>query len=449
MNNEQVRVKCIGMDEEGKGIVKIKGKEVHIPNLLEGETAIVEIFEKRNYITAKVIRIEEKSKDRVMPKCPHFNECGGCQLQHMSYRLQGEFKQKRVEKLMKPYQRVNDIITMKDPYFYRNKAHSTFAYDKNKKVVSGIYEENTHRVIPVEQCIIQDKRADAIAASIREIMKLYKMKPYDEDTGTGFLRHILIKTGFVSNQIMVVLVVSSQIFPGKNNFVKELLKRHTDITTIIMNINNIKTSAVLGNEEKILYGKGYIEDTLCGCVFQISPKSFYQINPLQTEILYGKAIDMARFNGRETVIDAYCGIGTISLIVSSKVKNVIGVELNKDAVKDAIKNAKRNNITNAYFYNDDAGDFMVKLAEEKQKIDAVFMDPPRSGSSEKFLSSLVKLSPKQVIYISCNPVTQERDIRFLAQHGYKVGEIQPVDMFPGTYHVETVILMTYCGLRGK
>jgi 23S rRNA (uracil1939-C5)-methyltransferase len=220
-----------------------------------------------------------------------------------------------------------------------------------------------------------------------------------------------------------------------------LLKRHPDITTIVMNINNLKTSLVLGNVEKVLYGKGYIEDTLCGCVFQISPKSFYQINPIQTEILYGKAIEMAKLNGNETVLDAYCGIGTISLIVSSKVKNVIGVELNKDAVKDAIKNAKRNKITNVYFYNDDAGDFMASLAMEKQNIDTVFMDPPRSGSDEKFLSSLVSLGPKQVIYISCNPVTQERDLRFLTQHGYKVSEIQPVDMFPQTYHVECVIGM--------
>jgi 23S rRNA (uracil1939-C5)-methyltransferase len=441
MSNEQVKVKCIGIDEEGKGIVKIRGQEVPVPNLLYGETAIVEVFQKRNSITAKVLQIVDKSKDRVIPKCPNFIQCGGCQLQHMSDKAQAEFKQKSIEKLMKSYHNVNEILTMREPYFYRNKIHSTVTYDQKKKIVSGIYEENTHRVIPIEQCIIQDKHADEIIASIREIMKVYKMKPYEEDTGQGFLRHILVKTGFVSKQVMVVLIVSSQIFPGKNNFVKELLKRHSDITTIVMNVNNLKTSLVLGNVEKVLFGKGYIEDTLCGCVFQISPKSFYQINPIQTEILYGKAIEMAKLNGSEAVLDAYCGIGTISLIVSSRVKNVIGVELSKDAVKDAIKNAKRNKITNVYFYNDDAGDFMASLAMEKQKIDIVFMDPPRSGSDEKFLSSLVSLGPKQVIYISCNPVTQERDLKFLTQHGYKVSEIQPVDMFPQTYHVESIVLL--------
>jgi 23S rRNA (uracil1939-C5)-methyltransferase len=441
MSNEVVKVKCIAMDEEGKGIVNIREREVHIANLIEGETALVEVSAIKGHINTKILRIEEKSKHRVEPSCKHFKQCGGCQLQHLSYEGQAEFKHKTIEKLMRPYGKVNEILTMEDPYYYRNKVHSTAAYDDKKKIVTGIYEEYTHRVIPIEQCAIQDRRADEIITTIREIMKKYKMQPYDEDRGEGFLRHILIKTGFVSNQIMVVLVVSSQVFPGKNNFVSLLLKKHPDITTIVMNVNSRKTSVVLGDTEKILYGKGYIEDTLCGCVFQISAKSFYQINPIQTEVLYSKAIHMAKLKGNEVVLDAYCGIGTISLIVSRKVKSVLGVELNKDAVKDAIKNAKRNDIGNVRFYNDDAGDFMVALAEEKQKIDTVFMDPPRSGSDEKFLSSLVKLAPKKVIYISCNPVTQERDLRFLTGHGYKVDEIQPVDMFPQTFHVENIVLL--------
>lgn len=441
MNSEQVKLRCTGMDEEGKGIVTIKGKEFHVPNLIEGETAVGEVVHKRNFTSAKVVRIEESSKERVTPRCPHFSQCGGCQLQHMSYKGQAEFKQKLVERLMKPYHKVNNILTMQEPYFYRNKIHSTMANDQRGKIISGIYEEYTHRVVPIEQCIVQDKRADEIIASVREIMKTYKMKPYDEDTRQGFLRHILVKTGFASNEIMVVLVVSTQMFPGKNNFVSILLKKHPEITTIVMNINNRKTSAVLGDTEKILYGKGYIEDSLCGRIFQISPRSFYQINPIQTEILYGKAIDMAELTGNEVVLDAYCGIGTISLIVSSKVKRVIGVELNNDAVKDAFKNAKRNNISNAAFYNEDAGDFMIGLAKEKQSINTVFMDPPRSGSDEKFLSSLVKLKPNKVIYISCNPVTQERDLKYLTRNGYIVKEIQPVDMFPHTHHVESITLL--------
>ncbi len=408
MNKKQLKVKRISRDEESKDIVNIKGEE---------------------------------SKYRVEPPCPYFNKCGGCQIQHLSYEGQSKFKQNKVEELLGPFCKVNEILTMKEPYYYRNKIHSTFSYDKKRQIISGFYQENTHNVINIDKCMIQDSKADEIIGTIKDFMKSFKMKPYDEDTGEGFLRHVLIKRGFSTGQVMVVLVVSSKIFPGKNNYIKALVKKHPEISTIIMNINNRKTSVVLGNEEIILYGKGYIEDILCGVKFQISAKSFYQVNPIQTEVLYNKAIEMAKLKGNETVIDAYCGIGTIGLIVSSKVKKVIGVEVNNDAVKDAIRNAKQNNIKNAYFYNDDAGDFMVKLAKENKKIDLVIMDPPRSGSDEKFLSSLVKLSPEKVVYISCNPETQERDLRYLVKKGYEVREIQPVDMFPQTAHVEVVTLL--------
>lgn len=441
MKNEAIKVKCTGLDEDGKGIVKIQGRDVRVAGLLPGETATVEIFRNRSSINARVIRVEERSKDRVNPKCRYFERCGGCQLQHMSGKAQAEFKQQRVEELLGKYHSVNAILTMKEPYNYRNKIHSTLAWDARRNIISGIYEENTHNVISIEQCIIQDSQADIIMKSIRELMSSFRLEPYDEDTGRGFLRHVLIKTGFASGQVMVVLVTASQVFPGKNNFVKALLGKNPEITTIVMNINNRKSSLVLGEKETVLYGKGYIEDTLCGCVFQISPKSFYQINPAQTELLYNKAIEMAGLKGKEKVLDAYCGIGTISLVASSKAGSVIGVELNKDAVKDAVRNAKLNNIKNAYFYNEDAGVFMANLAKDRESVDVVFMDPPRSGSDEAFLSSLVRLSPEKVVYISCNPVTQARDIEYLMKYGYRVKEIQPVDMFPQTAHVEVVALV--------
>ncbi|MCT4563668.1 MAG: 23S rRNA (uracil(1939)-C(5))-methyltransferase RlmD [Maledivibacter sp.] len=442
IKNQKVNVNCTAIDEEGKGIVNINGQKITIPYLIEGERAEVEIFNKRNFNTGKVNSILDKSKDRVVPKCPYFFKCGGCQLQHMSYEAQTDFKEKSVRKLLGDYGKVNRIITMDKPYDYRNKIHSTFGYGKKREIISGIYEEYSHRVIPIDRCIIQDPHADAIIGSIRQLMKSFKMKPFDEDSGQGFLRHVLVKTGFTSGQIMVVLVVSTHIFPSKNNFVKALLKKHPEITTIVMNVNNRKTSVVLGNIEKVLYGKGTIEDKLCGKVFQISPKSFYQINPIQTEKLYNKAIDMAKLEKGEVVLDAYCGIGTIALILSSKVKKVIGVELNKNALRDAINNAKRNKIKNVRFYQGDAGEFMVKMAEDKQYVDTVFMDPPRSGSDEKFLSSIVKLGPKKVIYISCNPVSQARDLKYLTKNGYGVEEIQPLDMFPHTYHVECCSLLT-------
>lgn len=441
MKNKRIKLKCIGLNDEGKGIVELNGKIEYIPYLLEDEIAVVEEVINRNNKSFKLVSIENPSKDRVKAPCKYYGQCGGCQLQHMSNEAQNKFKQSQVEDLMSPYGKVNKILAMNDPYFYRNKIHSTFAFTKGRQVIAGFYKENTHDVINIEKCIIQDSKADEIISTIKGLMRSFKMRPFDEDTGQGFLRHVLIKRGFATDQIMVVLVTSTKVFPGKNNYIKALRKVHPEISTILMNINNRKTSVVLGNEEVILYGRGYIEDVLCGVRFQISAKSFYQVNPLQTEVLYNKAIEMAKLSGEETVIDAYCGIGTIGLIISSKVKEVIGVELNSDAVKDAIKNAKNNNIKNAYFHNEDAGEFMVKLANENKKVDLVIMDPPRAGSDENFLSSLVKLSPEKVVYISCNPITQERDLRYMVKNGYVVKEIQPVDMFPQTNHIECVVLI--------
>lgn len=441
MKKARFKLKCLGLNEEGKGIVEINGRLEYIPYLLENELAIIEEVENRNKKSLRLVQIINPSSERVKAPCEYYGKCGGCQLQHMTNVAQDKFKQSQVEQLMNPYGKVNRILSMKDPYFYRNKIHSTFALTKSRQVISGFYKENTHDVINIDKCIIQDSNADEIIQSIKGLMKSFKMRPYDEDTGQGFLRHVLIKKGFATGQIMVVLVTSTKVFPGKNNYIKALRKIHPEISTIILNVNNRKTSMILGNEEVTLYGRGYIEDVLCGVRFQISAKSFYQVNPIQTEVLYNKAIEMAGLKGDETVIDAYCGIGTIGLILSHKVKNVIGVELNNDAVKDAIKNARNNNIKNTYFYNEDAGDFILKAANENKNIDLVIMDPPRSGSDEKFLSSLVKLSPEKVVYVSCNPITQERDLRYLVKNGYKVKEIQPVDMFPQTSHVEAITLL--------
>lgn len=334
------------------------------------------------------------------------------------------------------------ILGMNEPWRYRNKAHATFSLDGRGRIVSGIYEESSHRVVPVERCLIQDERAEQIAASIRQIMRECRIQPYDEDRGTGLLRHILVRTGFASGQVMVVLVTASPIFPARSRFVSLLREKHPEITTIVMNCNPKQTSMVLGTQERVLYGKGFIEDTLCGLRFAISPRSFYQVNPVQTEVLYQRAIQMAQLTGRERVLDAYCGIGTISLIAAGQAKEVIGVELNRDAVQDAIANAKRNGVRNATFICEDAGRFMTRMAQEREGVDVVFLDPPRSGSDEAFLRSLCALGPKRVVYISCNPQTQKRDLAELAAGGYRVEAIQPVDMFPQTGHVETVCLLS-------
>lgn len=373
--------------------------------------------------------------------CPYQKKCGGCQIQHMPYERQLAWKQKRVQELLGEFGKVSDIIGMKEPWHYRNKAHAVYGYTRQKKIISGFYQEGTHKIVSVDECRIQDPVADRIMVTIRELLRSFKIKTYDEDTGYGLFRHVLVRTGFSSQEVMVVLVTGSPIFPSRNNFVKALRAAHPEITTIVHNINDKQTSMILGEREHVLYGKGYIEDTLCGKVFRISPKSFYQVNPRQTEVLYKKALELADFSGNETILDAYCGIGTIGLIASDRVKRVIGIELNSAAVKDAILNAKRNQVKNVQFYCKDAGEFLVNMAAAGEKVDAVIMDPPREGSSREFLDSLALMAPKKVVYVSCNPETLARDLKVLLRKGYQVKKIVPVDMFAQTEHTETICLL--------
>lgn len=379
-----------------------------------------------------------RSSERI---CPVFKKCGGCQYQGKSYAVQLKEKEEQVRKLLKPYCEVKPIIGMKEPYYYRNKVHAVFDHDRKGNPISGVYEAGTHKVVPVDSCLLEDQQADAIIVTIRSLLKSFKIKTYDEDTGYGLLRHVLVRKGFSTGEIMVVLVTASPVFPSKNNFVKALRKVHPEITTIVQNINNRTDSMVLGSADRVLYGKGYIEDQLCGCTFRISPQSFYQVNPVQTEILYNKAIEYADLTGKETVIDAYCGTGTIGLIASKKAKSVIGVELNKDAVRDAISNAKCNSIKNERFFCADATEFMVDMAAEWEKADVIFLDPPRSGSTKECLDAVVKMAPKRVVYVSCNPETLARDLAYITKKGYKAKEAVPVDCFPWTGHVESVCLL--------
>lgn len=369
--------------------------------------------------------------------CPHYKKCGGCQLQNMTYEEQLSFKMAKTIKNLGRFGHVEEIIGMENPYHYRNKVQAAFGYLRGR-IISGVYQSSSHNIVPVEKCMIEDEKADEIINDIRILLPRFKLTSFNEDTGRGFLRHVLVKRAFATNEIMVVLVSGTNIFPKKDEFVNELLRRHKDITTVVWNINGGKTSLVLGDKETVLYGKGYITDILCGKKFRISAKSFYQINPIQTEKLYGKAIEFASLTGKERVFDAYCGIGTIGLVASDKAKEVIGVELNAQAVKDAKNNAKLNETENISFYCDDAGDFMVAMAEEREKVDVLLMDPPRAGSDVKFLKSTVTLAPKRIVYISCNVETQARDLAYLCKNGYKVEKIQPVDMFPHTNHVECI-----------
>lgn len=395
---------------------------------------------------------EQRTKKNSTPKvcketarkiCPVAGKCGGCQWINREYAEQLKAKETRFRKLMEPYCKPEPIIGMEQPTHYRNKVHAAFGEDRRHNVISGIYEANSHRIVPVDSCLIENKKADEIIVSIRGLLRSFKIRPYNEDTGYGLLRHVLVRVGHVSGEIMVVLVLGSPIMPSQNNFVKALRKLHPEITTVVVNVNDRGTSMVLGDKEQVLYGKGYIEDELCGRKFRISPKSFYQVNPVQTEKLYNKAMCYAGLTGKEVLVDAYCGTGTIGIIAAEKAGKVIGVELNGDAVRDARNNARMNQINNIEFYQNDAGKFLVEMAEQKAEVDVVMMDPPRSGSTEAFLDAVATIKPKRVVYVSCNPDTLVRDLKYLTKKGYQVKKCVAVDMFPFTESCEAVVQMQY------
>ena len=344
-----------------------------------------------------------------------------------------------INKLFKGICTFDKVNGMYRPAFYRNKVHAVVGLDRDKNIITGTYEEGTHNIIAVDECMIEDSKADEIMATLRQLFKSFKYVPFNEDTKRGFIRHVLIRRGFSTKEIMVVLVTSDIMFPSKNNFIKALRNQHPEITTIIQNINGMSTSMVLGKRSKTLYGKGYIEDVLCGCRFRLSAESFYQINPVQTEKLYKAAIKMGNITNKDTVIDAYCGIGTIGISVASHAGRVIGVELNSQAVKDAQVNAGINNIKNIEFINKDAGEFLIEYAQAKGKADVVIMDPPRSGSTPEFIRSVLKMKPRKVVYISCDPSTQVRDVRLFMRGGYKVDSCAGYDLFPHTKHIETIV----------
>ena len=374
--------------------------------------------------------------------CEVRKKCGGCRYAGLPYGEQLKKKQQLINSLLHEFAKPEKIIGMQDPVYYRNKVHHAFGLDRKKNIIHGVYEPSTHKIVPVKDCLLEDRKCQEIIETVAELCRSFKIKVYDEISEYGLLRHVLVRKGFQSGEIMCVLVLTSPVFPSKNNFVKALREKHPEITTVIFNINDERTSMVLGKRNITVYGPGTIKDRLCGLTFRISPDSFFQVNPMQTEILYRKAIEYADLKGTETVIDAYCGTGTIGLCASAKAGKVLGIELNRNAVSDAILNARENGIKNVRFIEGDAGAYMERMAEEGYKANVLLMDPPRTGSTEKFLLSAVKMAPQRIVYISCGPETLKRDLQFLTKKGYRVEKIQPVDNFPWTEHVETVCLLS-------
>ena len=441
--NKIIKGKCIDISSEGKGVVKYQKDIIFCDGLFPNEEADIEIlYQRAGVYFGKVRKLYSLSKDRIQPKCKICTACGGCQYQQINYQKQLEFKTNRVKNAIKRIAhidtKVNECIGMKNPYHYRNKIQVPFAKDKKGNVVYGFYKENSHEIIPTKECMIEDKRAASILWDIKELIKKMGIPTYNEDNGRGILRYVLIRTSYHYDELMVVLVTSMLNFPGQRNFVDALMKLHPEITTIVENVNSRHTNVILGNKEKILYGPGFIKDDILGLTFEISPSSFFQVNPEQVEVLYKTALDLIDIKKNKIVLDAYSGVGTIGLIASKNAKKVISVEIVKDAHKNAIENAKRNNVNNIEFHCGDAGEFINSYDGD---LDIVIMDPPRKGSDEKFLSTLINKKVSQIIYVSCDPETLARDLEYLKQ-SYDVTYIQPVDMFPMTAHVETICALS-------
>ena len=396
-------------------------------------------------------RVREKSSraksDNV---CPYAKKCGGCDYQGVEYKEQLKTKQAYMKKLLKPFCFVEPIVGMKNPLYYRHKVHAAFDCTRRGQIVAGAYRKNTHDVVDIESCMIEEQESDEIIRDIKDMLRSFRIKTYDEDTGYGLLRHVLVRKGYATGQIMVVLVLASPILPSKNNFVKALRKKHPNITTVVLNVNDKRTSMVLGDRNITLYGKGFIEDKLCGCTFRISPGSFYQVNPVQTEVLYGTALEYAGLTGKETVWDVYCGIGTISLFLAQKAQKVYGVEIVPQAIEDAKHNAKINEITNAEFFVGKAEevlpeyytDYAKEHPGEHARADVIVVDPPRKGCERSVLDTMVQMEPERIVYVSCDSATLARDVKYLRENGYEIRKVKATDMFPMSVHVETVVLLS-------
>ena len=379
-------------------------------------------------------------------KCPLMDRCGGCQLMDLDYDEQLDEKQRFVEDNLSGYGPVAPILGMDNPVHFRTKVQAAFGYEwKGSRVISGIYQAGTHHIVPIRDCLVEDEACERVISTARTLMNSFRIAPYDEDLGIGYLRHILVKKASFTGQIMVVLVCGNYPFPHKDDFINILRQRNPDIKTILLNFNDEKTSMVLSEKpERVLFGPGFIEERISDLWFRVSAKSFFQVNPVQTEVLFDIAMKMACIKDTDRVIDAYCGTGTLGMIAASRgAQEVLGIELNPDAVRDAEANKLRNKLENIQFLCDDASSALKRLSAEKAECDVLFLDPPRQGSDERFLASAIKLDPHSIVYISCNVNTLARDLNYLERFSdYRVIGIQPVDMFPHTTHVETCVLLS-------
>ena len=439
--NQEYTVEIIDNGYEGEGIAKIDNFTIFIPGAIKGEKVKILIVKVLSaYAYGKILEIIEKSERRQEADCATYKRCGGCNLRHIKYEETLKMKQNAVQSLvnktLKNKIQVQETVGMENPFHYRNKAQYPFGTNKEGEPVIGVFASRTHEVIPMEKCLIQNPQSEEIAKFILQFIKENKISIYDEKTGKGLFRHIVIKVGIKTNQIMCVLVINGKIIPQESKLIQELTAKFSNIKTIIKNINMKNTNVILGQENINIYGDGHIEDILGEYKFKISPLSFYQVNPVQAEKLYNLGVEMAQISKEDTVFDLYCGIGTISLFMAKYAKKVYGIEIVKEAVEAAKENAKINGVTNTEFF---AGDVEIVLDEliNKQcvKADIVMFDPPRKGLDKNSINNILKIKPKKIVYISCNPATLIRDLAEFEEK-YEIKTIIPVDMFPFTSNVE-------------
>ena len=431
------------LTHDGAGVAKIEGFPIFVPNGLPDEKAKIKVTKvNKGYGFGRLIEIYQKSEYRVDAPCPIYKECGGCQLQHLSYEGQLVAKQKQVQEVLTRIGKlqnikVHSVLGMDNPWRYRNKAQVPVA-DREGGLVAGFYQQRSHEIIDMEACLIQQEKNDLVVQTVKTICEKFGIQAYDEKNNKGTLRHIMARYGLVSGEIMVVLVTRTRELPQKNKIILEITENLPGVKSIVQNINSKQTNVIFGNETNVLWGEEYIYDNIGDIKFAISARSFYQVNPEQTKVLYDKALEYAGLTGEETVIDAYCGIGTISLFLAQKAKKVYGVEIVPEAIEDAKRNAALNHIDNSEFAVGEAEVVIPAWYKDGVRADVIVVDPPRKGCDEALLQTILKMKPKKVIYVSCNPATLARDLRILEDGGYKTAEVQPVDMFPHTVHCEAV-----------
>lgn len=444
--NQEYVVEIIDNGLKGEGIAKIDGFTIFVPNGIKGEKVKIKILKVlSSHGFGKIEEFIEESDKRCKKDCDTYKRCGGCTLRHIKYEETLKIKKDIVKNtLVKQglnYITVNNPIGMEEPYFYRNKLQYPLGMDEKGNPIMGVFAERTHTVIETKECKIQNKLIQDIANDIYKYIKENNIPVYDEKLLKGVIRHIVIRIGIKTNEVMVTLVLNKDELKNEKEFIDYITEKYPQIKNIIKNINNKNTNVILGNINKVIYGNGYIYDDLLGFKFKISNMSFYQVNPVQTEKLYSKAIEYAELTGNETIFDLYCGIGTIGICASKNVKKIYGIETVEEAIIDARENAKINDIENAEFFVGDVEEKLPRLLQEKNIVpDVVFIDPPRKGCDKSALDTLLKLEPKKIVYISCNPATLARDLKILEEK-YEAKEVTPVDMFPFTSHVECVSVL--------